>query len=102
MMKCSGNVNAVLFDIMNIQPQCNQHDCGLFALACATELVHGCDPTVCHWDVPKMIHHLLCCLEKGKIDRFPIKKRRVPLGMKVRNKKWSCQECINLVTKLAS
>ena len=34
------------FDIMDIQTQTNSSDCGLFALACATELVAGYDPVL--------------------------------------------------------
>ena len=42
------------FDLMNIQSQPNGNDCGLFALACATELVHGDDPHLCNWDLTRM------------------------------------------------
>lgn len=37
----------VNFDIVNIMSQRNGTNCGIFALACATELEYGCDPTVC-------------------------------------------------------
>lgn len=43
----------------------NGWDCGLFAIAFATELVHGSDPSLCHFDTGTMRQHLLCCLEKG-------------------------------------
>ena len=73
------------FDLMNIQPQTNGNDCGLFAVACATELVHGFDPVSCHWDTPKMRQHLLVSLEKGYLDRFPcIKRKRTRFGCRVR------------------
>ena len=43
--------DVLLFDIMNIQ---TQPDCGLFALACATELVHGFDPVLCSFNTASM------------------------------------------------
>lgn len=79
------------FDLANLQVQPNGSDCGLFAIASATELVHGCDPVLCHWDNEKMRQHLLCCLENGYISRFPCtKRRRVPLGSRI--KKSVCEE----------
>ena len=61
----------VHFDIVNVMEQPNAHDCGVFALANATELAHNCDPALCHSDVKSMREHLLHCLEQGKIERFP-------------------------------
>ena len=73
------------FDLMNIQSQPNGNDCGLFALACATELVHGYDPLLCNWDLTRMRMHLLMSLESSYMGRFPcIKQRRVPFGSRVR------------------
>ena len=75
-----------MFDIMNIQTQTNTSDCGLFSIACATELVEGHDPVVCHWDQAKMRPHLMKCLVEGKMLRFPCsKQRRIGLGQRVRN-----------------
>ena len=77
--------DALIFDLMNIQGQPNGYDCGMFAIACATELVHGYDPVFCNWDVPRMRQHLLTSLEKGFLDRFPCsRRRRVALGGRVR------------------
>ena len=73
------------FDIMNIQTQTNGSDCGLFAIACATELVDGCDPVLCHWDQAQMRPHLMQCLIEEKMLRFPCtKRRRIPFGQRVR------------------
>ena len=73
------------FDLVNVHPQPNGWDCGLFAIAFATELVHGYDPSLCHFDTGAMRQHLLCCLEKGYLSHFPCqKKRRIPLGGKVK------------------
>ncbi len=35
------------FDVINIMPQPNSYDCGIFAIANATELLHGKNPTRC-------------------------------------------------------
>ena len=73
---------------MNIQTQPNLNDCGLFALACATELVHGCDPVFCSFNNASMRPHLMACLEAGHISRFPCtKRRRVPFGSRSRVRK---------------
>ena len=63
-----------MFDIMNVHSQPNLTDCGLFALAFATELVHGEDPVLCSFDCSAMRLHLLQCLEAGFVERFPRKK----------------------------
>lgn len=74
-----------MFDIMNVHSQPNLTDCGLFALAFATELVHGEDPVLCSFDCSAMRLHLLQCLEAGFVERFPRKKlRRVPFGSRVK------------------
>ena len=58
----------VHFDIVNVMEQPNPHDCGVLALANATELAHNCDPALCHWDVKRMREHLLLCL--GRLNGF--------------------------------
>ena len=77
--------DSIHFDLMNIQSQLNGSDCGLFALACATELAYGKDPVLCRWDCSMMRPHLIKCLEQGKMIEFPTDgRRRVPLGMRIR------------------
>ena len=74
----------LLFDTMNIQAQPNLNDCGLYAIACATEITHGHDPVLCAFNNAAMRSHLISCLETGYIERFPCKKiRRVPFGSRV-------------------
>ena len=64
------------FDVLNTMAQPNAHDCGMFALACATDLAHGCDPVLSEWDLDDntMRKHLVECLERGYISPFPVKK----------------------------
>lgn len=78
--------DVIFLDSMNIQLQPNNNNCGLFALACATELVHKCDPVLCNWDnILKMRQHLLVSLENSCIICFPsTKQRRTKLGNRVR------------------
>ena len=46
-------------------------DCGLYALAYATELVHGYDPGLYLFDQSKMRGHLIQCLTSKQMSRFP-------------------------------
>ena len=65
----------------NVQRQPNSYDCGLFAIAIATELTFGRDPLLCYWDTKLMRSHFVKCLEQGKMEYFPQKThRRVPIG----------------------
>lgn len=88
----------VTFDIINVMSQPNTWDCGVFALANATELLYGYDPARCHWEVGGMRKHLLECLERGHMLRFPtLKQRRLPLGSRV---KFSFKESIYCVCRM--
>ena len=80
--KCEQDV--MNFDLINSQKQENCNDCGLFAIASATELVFGVDPAICSWDCTRMRPHLLSCLEKGIMSRFPSIRKRVSLGTRIR------------------
>ena len=79
-------VEAIQFDMINIEGQRNTFDCGVLAIASATELAHGQDPVLCSWDTSRVMRdHLLSCLENGHMTRFPTtRRRRVGLGKRVR------------------
>ena len=53
------------FDVVDVQNQPNGSDCGLFAIAFATELVHGNDPAGSFFDTLSLQQHLLEGLERG-------------------------------------
>ena len=73
------------FDLVNIMLQPNGSDCGVFSIACATELAHGFDPALYYWECEALRGHLLHCLEACELTRFPcVKKRRLPLGARVK------------------
>jgi hypothetical protein len=80
--KCKGDV--LRLDILNVIPQPNANDCGVHALAYATELAYGEDPVTCNWDMKEMRRHLLQCMESGVMTRFPkIGQRRIRFGTRV-------------------
>lgn len=69
------------FQLVNIQRQPNASDCGLFAIACATEIAHRKKPLLLYWDVSEMRGHLAKCLEAVKLTCFPqARTRRIPVG----------------------
>ena len=56
------------------QQQRNSSDCGIFAIAFATDLCYGIDPSKCsHGDGQELRSHFLKCLQEGNIKPFPSK-----------------------------
>ena len=92
--------DVMTFDLVNIKLQDDDYNCGLFAIACATELAFGSDPAVCNWDDTKMRSHLKCCLEKGSMSRFPSTRRRIPFGCRIRKPSKSPEENIHCVCRM--
>ena len=76
------------FCLINMQSQTDSSSCGLFAIAVATALTYGIDPSCCNWEVSKMRQHLLLSLENQKLEKFPTHKeeRRVCPGSKITKK----------------
>ena len=75
----------ITFDVINVMVQQNTWDCGMFAIANATELMYGYDPARCQWKTDEMRKHLIDCFDNGRMLRFPmVKQRRLPLGSRVR------------------
>ena len=50
----TGQTYAQSSHIRNVMSQANAWDCGVLALAIATELVYGYDPARCHWEAGRM------------------------------------------------
>ena len=83
------------FDVLNIMPQHNSYDCGLFAIANATALLHGTNPVRCVWDTSIMRRHLVKCLEKKIMEPFPVlRERRVPFGSAVKHSEEEAIHCL--------
>ena len=84
--------DTIVFEVMNIDSQHNTNDCGLYALANATELVMKGNPVLCVWDANKMRQHLLHCLENEQITNFPvIKQRQIAFGTRTKKSFIFCE-----------
>ena len=70
--------DSILFINEKVQKQINLSDCGLFALAFATDLCHGVDPQTQAYDQENMRAHYVSCLESHEMIPFPKTSRRVP------------------------
>lgn len=60
----------------SFQKQFGFSDCGVFAIAAATALCNGLDPSACQWIQADMRSHLEKCFSVGKMVPFPSSKRR--------------------------
>ena len=61
----------LIIQTMPVQQQKNSVDCGPFAIAFATTLAFGGDPSDIVYDPEGLRPHLLHCLEAGKMEEFP-------------------------------
>lgn len=59
------------FTSVNMQVQEGNVDCGLFAIAVATDLAYGNDPANVIFEQKKMRNHVLGNLESGSLQPFP-------------------------------
>ena len=70
-MNCSES--AITTTFQPVQQQLNGVDCGVFAIAFATSLAFGEDPTQIAYDNRKLRDHLIKCLERHEMRPFPRK-----------------------------
>ncbi|KAG1653542.1 Gypsy retrotransposon integrase-like protein 1 [Nymphon striatum] len=61
----------ITVDVMDCQKQSGGNDCGLFAVAHATALCFGMDPSLFQWKQDQMRSHLKKCISSGRIEMFP-------------------------------
>jgi hypothetical protein len=61
-----------------VQKQIGVGECGLFALAFATDLCYGLDPANQHYDQTTVCQHYVRCLESKAMVSFPKTTKRVP------------------------
>jgi len=87
----------ITFKVMNVQKQHNSYDCGLYALAIATSLLHGQDPTQLSFSDSRA--HLLKCYKNGQITPFPAKTEYRQLPVKVAIAKYMHCTCQGLDTE---
>lgn len=77
--------------VMKCQRQPNSNDCGVFAIAFATALLFGQDPSRIEFVTSVMRQHLNSCLKKGELTPFPetrstltFNSRRISTTMKIK------------------
>jgi hypothetical protein len=62
---------------MPCQIQTGGSACGFFAVAFATSLAFGDDPSSVVFEQSKMVEHLQNCFQKKKMERFPLSTKRL-------------------------
>lgn len=63
----------ITINFVEVVKQGGTYDCGLYAIAYATDLAHGNDPATRRYDQEKMRPHLRKCLIDRKLKVFPYK-----------------------------
>ena len=61
------------FNIVDVMRQRNIYDCGIHAIAIATDLAFNKDPAKSQWDIGKLRSHLVGFLKGKKMVPFPVK-----------------------------
>ena len=62
----------ITVDVCNVVKQAGASDCGFFALAYATAVCHGLDPTALCFDQRKLRQHVVDCIENKFVTPFPV------------------------------
>ena len=57
--------------VLPVQKQTDEHNCGSFAIAFATEILDGKSPMEAHFDVERLRGHLINCLKNKVLIPFP-------------------------------
>ena len=70
------NEDLLRVEICSVHQQDGGVDCGIFAIAFATDLCHSLNPVAVTYDQNKMRPHLLRCLENQRLEPFPRKEER--------------------------
>jgi hypothetical protein len=59
------------YKVKACQRQGNGYDCGVFAIAFATSLAYGEDPSKLSYDTKQLRNHLRACMESNRLTPFP-------------------------------
>ena len=72
---CVDSMGHLAISFLPVQQQidADRHNCGVFAIAFAAEILDGKSPANVNFDVAKMRDHLITCLEKQQLSPFPKK-----------------------------
>ena len=76
---------SVSLTFIDVQQQSNSYDCGLFALAYASSICDGVDPTTINYKQCNLHPHFLNCLMKDEYHSFPIEPVHRNAGHPLRN-----------------
>ena len=66
----------ITIKMASVTKQSGDSDCGLFAIAYATHLSNGLDPSLCVFNQAQMRQHIINCFESENLQPFPIIKKR--------------------------
>jgi O6-methylguanine-DNA--protein-cysteine methyltransferase len=69
-LMCS-NESTIVFKIHRVQYQQGSDDCGVFAVAFATDLAFGNEPASVHYEQKSLRGHFLDCIRKSELIPFP-------------------------------
>ena len=64
-------LNTFSLNVINARPQSGSVDCGLFAIAMATDICNGIDPATVHYKQDAMRLHLVRAFENQYLSPFP-------------------------------
>lgn len=67
----------ITIQVVNVQKQSNENNCGLYAMAMALDLCEGRDPFICSYNETFMRSHIEGCFQQEHITRFPKDKSKV-------------------------
>ena len=67
----SNLIGSAKVTMMKCKKQAGGKDCGLFAIAYATAIAHGVDPSRMELNQATMRNHLSKCLKQEKLTLFP-------------------------------
>lgn len=73
---CFSEDSNISVTTVDVQKQRGKADCGLFAVAFATSLCAGDDPSTLCYIQNELRRHLLSCFEQQSISLFPTRKRK--------------------------
>ena len=66
-----GSDGMIAADLMNVQRQTDNFNCGVFAVAYAADILFGINPVMSTYDVSSLRAHLIMCLEEELLTPFP-------------------------------
>ena len=61
--------NHICIKVMHVEKQTNSHDCGVYAIAFATSLMYGQDPTQLSYN--ELRKHIAGCVDAKSLTPFP-------------------------------